>query len=288
MESSYKLCNRLFHGCGIAGMQMLDADSIPLVVTSPPFGTIRDYGGNPFYFKQMARELWRVVMPGGVVCWHVQDQITDGAESGESIRQCVCFLELGFRLHTTLTVEGNKASKFRNRYGQAIQHVFVLSKEKPRVFHPIEDVPNIGAGKIETYRERLKDGTRRIRHSVRTKPFRKRSVHWKYSVGTHNTKDRNAWDHPALMPEALAKDLIISWSNDGDLVLDPMSGAATTAKMAYLNNRRYLGFEINREYHDLAVERMEMTTAAVNEQSQKHKRLRKVGTRIESDEIGMA
>lgn len=258
MEKSYKLCNKLFHRDGIAGMRMLDSGSIPLVVTSPPYGSIRDYGGHAFYFNPMARELWRVVMPGGVVCWHVQDQIIDGAESGESIRQCLYFLDLGFRLHTTLTVEGHLPATNKNRYGRAIQHVFVLSKDKPRVFNPIKDVPNKGAGKIHAYGDRLPDGNRRTRPTVRTKPFRKRGVHWTYQVGSHNTPDRNARQHPALMPEALAKDLIMSWSNESDLVLDPMSGAATTAKVAFLNNRRYLGFEINREYHDLAVERMEM------------------------------
>lgn len=283
MEESYKLCNRLFHGCGIAGMRMLATDSIPLVVTSPPYGTIRDYGGHPFSFKSMARELWRIIMPGGVVCWHTQDQIIDGAESGESIRQCLYFLDLGFRLHTTLAVEGSVTAKYRNRYGQAIQHVFVLSKDKAKVFNPIKDVPNVEAGRIRTYRERLPDGTRRDRQTVRTKPYRKRGVHWKYSVGTHNTPDRMAWEHPALMPEALAKDLILSWSNEGDLVLDPMSGAATTAKMAFLSNRRYLGFEINREYHDLAVERMEMTADSKCERPQKRNRVRKLGPRMESD-----
>lgn len=283
MEESYKLCNKLFHGCGISGMRMLATDSIPLVVTSPPYGSIRDYGGHPFYFKSMARELWRIIMPGGVVCWHTQDQIIDGAESGESIRQCLYFLDLGFRLHTTLVVEGSVTGKFRNRYGQAIQHVFVLSKDKPQTFNPIKDVPNLEAGMIRTYRERLPDGTRRDRQTVRTKPYRKRGVHWKYSVGTHNTPDRIAWEHPALMPEALAKDLIVSWSNEGDLVLDPMSGAGTTAKIAFLNNRRYLGFEINREYHDLAVERMEMTVKTASEKSQKPKRPQKLGRRIESD-----
>ena len=267
MEKSYKHCNKLFHGCGIAGMRMLDAESIPLVVTSPPYGSIRDYGGHLFYFNSMARELWRVVMPGGVVCWQVQDQIEDCCESGESYKQCLYFLELGFRLHTTLTVEVIVPAKHEFRYGEPIQHVFVFSKDRPRSFNPLKDVPNVGAGKVHTHNARYQDGTRKVGQTVRTKPFRKRSVHWKYSVGSHNTKDRNARQHPALMPEALARDLIASWSNEGDLVLDPMSGAGTTAKLAFLNNRRYLGFEINREYHDLAVERMEITAESTRERT---------------------
>ncbi|MEQ8637972.1 DNA-methyltransferase [Gimesia maris] len=257
MDSSYKLCNKLFHGCGIAGMRLLDDGSIPLVITSPPYGSIRDYGGHSFYFKPMARELWRVVMQGGVVCWHMHDQITDGSESGESFRQAVYFLNLGFNLNTTLLIEGSQISKYPYRYGLPVQYAFVLSKGKPRSFNPIKDVPNKGAGELQAYKNRLANGRRCFRKTVRCKPFRKRSVHWRYSVGTHNTQDIDAREHPALMPEALAKDLILSWSNEGDLVLDPMSGAGTTAKMAFLSNRRYLGFEINREYHDLAVGRMD-------------------------------
>lgn len=257
MTPSYKFYNKLFHGCGIAGLKMLDDESIPLVVTSPPYGSIRDYGGHSFYFKPMARELWRVILSEGVVCWHVHDQIKNGSESGESVRQAVYFLDLGFQLHTTLVIEGSQISKYRNRYGQPVQYVFVLSKGKPRSFIPIKDMPNKGAGKLESFKERLSDGTRRIRQTVRINPFRKRGVHWQYSVGTHNTQDLDAREHPALMSEYLAKDLILSWSNEGDLVLDPMSGAGTTAKMAFLNNRRFLGYEINRDYHDLAVGRMD-------------------------------
>jgi len=247
---SYNFCNKLFHGCGIAGMRMLDDDSIPLVVTSPPFGSIRDYGGHPFYFKPMARELWRVAMPGGIVCWHVQDQMTEGAESGESFRQCLYFLELGFRLHTTLTVDCGVVGKYRFRYGQPAQYVFVLSKGKPRLFNPIRRIPNASAGKVRAFKGRLRNGTQKFRQERRIKPFRKLGSHWTYPIGVHSHSDPESIEHPAPMPESLAEDLIASWSSENDLVLDPMSGAGTTAKMAFVSNRCYLGFEINREYHD--------------------------------------
>jgi len=263
--TSSKFCNRLLLGCGFAGMKMLDAGSIPLCVTSPPYGTVRDYGGHEFHYKPMARELWRVVKEGGVLCWHVQDQMIDGAETGASIRQAAYFLDLGFQLHTTLTVEGSVIGKYRHRYGQPVQHVYVFSKGKPTTFNPIADVPNKSAGMVAQFKERLTDGSRHFRQTTRIQPFRKRGVHWSYNVGTHNSPDRDAWDHPALMPEELARDLILSWSNDGDLVLDPMGGAATTAKVAYLNNRQFLSFEINPEYHNLAVDRMENTVRMVQE-----------------------
>lgn len=268
--TSSKFCNRLILGCGVAGMRMLDADSIPLCVTSPPFGSVRDYGGHEFHFKPMAREMWRVVKEGGVICWHVQDQMVNGAESGENIRQASYFLDLGFQLHTTLTVECCVVGKYRHRYGLPVQHVYIFSKGRPNTFNAITDTPNTDAGKSRVFRERQPNGTRKIRQAVRIKPFRKRGVHWKYNAGTHNTPDRDAWEHPALMPEELARDLIHSWSNEGDLVLDPMGGAATTAKMAYLKNRQFLSFEINPRYHELAVDRIEMTARKVQERISAH------------------
>jgi len=263
MPASYNFCNKLFHGCGIAGMRMLEADSIPLVVTSPPYGSIRDYGGHPFYFKPMARELWRVIMLGGVVCWHVQDQIDKGTESCESCEQKLFFRDLGFHLHQTLIVDGGRINQHAYRYGVSPQYVFILSKGKPRTFHAVKKEPNQSAGRTQTYKELDESGSVIRQSTKRTAPFRKCGEIWKYSTGSHNAADKifRRERHPALMPEALARDLILSWSNEGDLILDPMSGAATTAKMALLSNRRYLGFEIFREYHDLAVARIEAAVA---------------------------
>ena len=59
-----------------------------------------------------------------------------------------------------------------------------------------------------------------------------------------------------MFPEALARDHILSWSNEGDIVLDPFSGSGTTAKMAKLNGRKFIGVEINQEYCDIAANRL--------------------------------
>ncbi|MFH5803191.1 DNA-methyltransferase [Alienimonas sp. DA493] len=236
-------------------MRLLPDDSVPLVVTSPPFGSIREYGGHPFYFRPMARELLRVVDAGGVVCWHVQDQIADCAESGESYRQVLYFLELGFRLHTTLAIDARAGGRFAFRYGQAIQHLFVFSKGRPDVFEPIRDVPNGDAGKLRVFRDRDADGRRSAPRTVRISEYRKRGTVWTYR--RNRSSDGAAKVHPATMPEALARDVIRTWSRPGQLVLDPMSGSGTTAKAASLEGRRYLGFEVNREYHDFAAGRLE-------------------------------
>ena len=62
--------------------------------------------------------------------------------------------------------------------------------------------------------------------------------------------------HPAAFPEALARDHILSWSNDGDIVLDPFNGSGTTMKMAKLMGRRGIGIEINESYCEIAANRL--------------------------------
>ena len=70
------------------------------------------------------------------------------------------------------------------------------------------------------------------------------------------TDDKSAYKHPAMFPEALARDHILSWSNEGDIVLDPFSGSGTTAKMAKYNGRRFVGIEVNPEYVAISEKRL--------------------------------
>lgn len=254
------LKNALFCFCGIKGMRALPANSIPLVVTSPPFDSLREYGGHDFDFGRMAAAIYRVVAPGGVLCWHVQEQVINGKESGTVSEQRLFFRKLGFDLNTTIIV-APEVPRFPSfgRYGPTPQYVLVLSNGKPRTFNPIVDVPNKTAGATTTYQnlDHLRGTTRK--KTANTASYRQRSTVWTYPVGYTNSADPEARLQSASMPEALARDLIRSWSNPRDLVLDPMSGSGTTAKMAFLEGRHYLGFEINPDYHDLAVKRLERT-----------------------------
>jgi DNA modification methylase len=257
----YKFVNKLLNVDGVEGLKMLPAESIPMVVTSPPWDKIRLYGGHPFNFEAMANELWRVLMPGGVVCWHVADQIKRRTESGTSARDKLYFHDLGFCVNTLIVDVIAAHARPHGRYGASLQYVFVLAKGRPNVFNPIKDIKNKNAGQRRRFYKRLPDGTRSFVRSRQIPKYRMRSAVWHYETGRHHTSnDSEAHDHPAPMPERLAEDLIVSWSLAGDVVLDPMSGSGTTAKMALLNNRRYLGFEVYQKYHDLAVKRLQRAT----------------------------
>ena len=247
---------------GIQGMQALPDACISLTVTSPPYDGLRSFGGQRWdmgIFRGIAEELWRVTMPGGVVVWVVADAIVDGSETGTSARQKLYFQEIGFRIHHTMIMD-KAGSRWpcKVRYGDSVEYAFILSKGRPRTINLLQDKHNRYAGQVQNFNRREVDG--RLIPAGRSRPISEcghRRAIWKYAAGSGlTTRDRYAFDHPAVMPEAMARDHILSWSRPGDLVFDPMAGAGTTCKMAVLNHRRYLGCEINPQYHEIAIRRV--------------------------------
>jgi DNA adenine methylase len=208
-----------------------------------------------------ALELFRKAPTGGVVVWVVADQIIEGGESGTSARQRLYFQRLGFLVHQTIitTRKGVRCPGGTVRYPNSPEYAFVLSKGRPRSINLLRDRANRHAGKRASYYVRRKDGhVRPDRRSVVVPPRGLRTSVWEYAAngGTVAT-DSFASRHPAIMPETLAEDMILSWSRPGDLVFDCMAGAGTTLKMALLNDRRYLGMEVHEPYCDLTRRRLE-------------------------------
>lgn len=248
-------------------MKEIPAGSIDLTVTSPPYDNLRTYNGNINQwsfdkFQALARELYRVTKDGGVVVWVVNDATINGSETGTSFRQALYFKECGFNIHDTMIYAKTAvfAHNPRNRrYKQCFEYMFILSKGKPKTYNEIKDRPNKTAGlKTSGCTSRNKNGTLRKMREYTAGEYQARFNIWEYRVGfAGSTKDRFAFEHPAIFPEALAQDHILSWSNPGDVVFDPFLGSGTTAKMAILNNRHYVGFELDSEYFDIACKRLD-------------------------------
>ena len=244
-------------------MSELPPECIDLVVTSPPYDDLRTYNGYRFDFKAIAYELYQVIKPGGVVVWVVGDQTVNGSKSGNSMRQALHFLELGFYLHDEMVYQKNgPAYPSTNRYYQVWEKMYIFSKGVPVTFNPLKDRKNRWAGqKWSKKRTRRKvDGT--LTESPWSADqggeYGVRFNVWKYNVGAgYSSSDDFAHDHPAIYPEALANDHILTWSNPGELVLDPMCGSGTTLKMAKINGRQFLGYDISEEYCELSRKRIE-------------------------------
>jgi site-specific DNA-methyltransferase (adenine-specific) len=248
--------NKIVCGDNVATMATFPAQSIDLVVTSPPYDNLRTYGGHTWDFENVAQQLWRVIKPGGVVVWVVNDATVNGSETGTSFRQALRFMEIGFRLHDTMIYEKDGiAFPDQCRYQQCWEYMFVFSSGEPANKNLIQDRENVSFGRKVTGTDREADGTTR-KASCCGNAIKKHGVRW--NLWRYNNTAGNAEKkHPAQFPEALARDHILSWSNEGDIVLDPFSGSGTTAKMAKHNGRKYIGIEINPEYCEIAAKRLE-------------------------------
>ena len=240
----------------VEGMKMLPDNSVDLTVTSPPYDDLRKYNGFEWDFEATARELYRLTKKGGVVVWVVGDKTVKGSESGTSFKQALFFKECGFCLHDTMIfAKNNPIPQNHNRYEQCFEYMFVFSKGKPKVFSPLREATK-NAGKVFDWgnRKTVMDNQQCRRHrsteELTVKPTKIKTNIFYYSVGGGKT------GHPAVFPEQLAQDHILSWSNEGDIVLDPFIGSGTTAKMALLNNRNYIGFEISKEYCEISKRRI--------------------------------
>lgn len=233
--------------------------AVDLTVTSPPYDGLRTYKGYCFDFESIAKELYRVTKTGGVVVWVVGDGTRDGSESGTSFKQALFFKECGFNLHDTMIYASEKPPLTHNRYEQKFEYMFVFSKGKPKTFNPIMEFCK-HAGKSaakRTFRQDAKGVLEPAHKSEKISDTKIRGNIWTYATGTASATDSFARQHPAVFPESLAHDHILSWSNPGDIVLDPFMGSGTTGKMAIINGRKFIGIDISPEYCELARKRME-------------------------------
>ena len=256
--------NQIICGDCLEVMKGLPDKCIDLTVTSPPYDNLRTYNGFSFNFEGIAKELFRITKQGGVVVWVVGDATINGSETGTSFRQALYFKEIGFNLHDTMIYKKHSPYPPNVRYWQCFEYMFVLSKGKPKTFKPITQTKTKFAG-YRNQTVRKKDGSiellegnakDRIINAQQTKQRIMDNI-WEIPSGYgRSTKDKIAYKHPAMFPEKLANDHIISWSNPGDIVFDPFVGSGTTAKMALLNGRNYIGIDISEEYCEIARKRI--------------------------------
>ena len=233
-----------------------------LILTSPPYDNLRDYGGSGFDFDTVADACIAALSPGGVLVWIVSDETVDGSETGTSFRQALGLMERGLRLHDTMIYERMlpRYIKTERRYPNAFEFMFVFANGRPNIFNPIKDRPNAHAGTSlrRTAQFRHPDGQRSETNTHYGKPLEvathgKRSNVWRFLTGSpHSAPDySDAHKHPAIFPLALAKDHIRTWTEEGGLVLDPMAGSGTALRAAKDLGRRYIGVEVHEPYLDL-------------------------------------
>ena len=253
--------NKIYNENCLDTMARMKDNYIDLTVTSPPYDNLRTYNGYSFDFESIAKELYRTTKEGGVVVWVVGDATIKGSETGTSFKQALYFKECGFNLHDTMIYNKGFTPCYdpRNkRCKHRFEYMFVFSKGKPNTYNPIKDQPVKNKGIKKGSTARKPNGDIRKFKDIELKDFQDRSNIWEVQNGyMKTTKDKYAYKHPAMFPEKLVDDHIHYWSNENDLIYDPFIGSGTTAKMAILNNRNYIGSEISEEYINIAKKRIE-------------------------------
>lgn len=250
--------NKIYNENHLETMGRMPDEVLDLTVTSPPYDKLRDYKGYVFDFESCAKELYRVTKQGGVVVWVVGDSVVDGSETTTSSEQKIFFRSIGFNIHDTMIYEKNGGLPDNCRYYQIFEYMIVLSKGRPKTINFLMDRKNRFTerwGKGRTVRN--KDGSMSARDDWHGREFGRRNNIWKYNTGAgYSSIDQISFQHPATFPEKLAADHIHTWSNEGDLIYDPMGGSGTVAKMAHLANRNWIISEISEEYCNIATKRI--------------------------------
>ncbi len=248
------MLNQVLQGDCLELMKQIPDKSIDMILTSPPYDNLRTYNGSldwgEHVWKPVIQELYRVTKDGGVIVWVVGDATIKGSETGTSFKQALYFKEIGFNLHDTMIWrKTTPVPQFKcNRYTSSFEYMFVFSKGKPLCNYLTTKCKTAGNKKNRNNKGSFSmNSADRPRDEITiTKENKILDNVWDYPVGGH--KDIG---HPAIFPEKLAEDHILSWSNEGDTVLDPFAGSGTVGKMAKQLNRNYILMEKEQEYVDI-------------------------------------
>lgn len=266
------MINEIYNEDCLHTMERMPNDFCDLILTSPPYDALRQYGGNKTYhqrlndngfsfeFEQISHELYRVLKPGGVIMWNVADQTVKGSRTGNSMRQALYFMGLGLNLHDHL-IWYKTGTPFPSpyRYRNVWENMFIFSKGKPKTFNPILKKNKTGGDSRKARRYRNHSGILVKKEKVvTTKEWGIEDNVWHISNGYADVKTwKHADSHPAIMPQEICRRHILSWTNEGDLVYDPFLGSATTTKIAKELKRNWIGSEIYEPYFTVSKQIME-------------------------------
>ncbi|MFA5024087.1 MAG: site-specific DNA-methyltransferase [Patescibacteria group bacterium] len=261
MEANKVICGDC---CDIMNNQM-DADSVDLIITSPPYDSMRDYDGFTFDYKATAKSMYRVMKPGACCVWVVSDQTIDGSESGTSFEQALFFKSIGFNIHDTMIMEKNTTSwpakKNGLRYSQIFEYMFVFSKGKPKFVKLLCDKPNkfYKSKNWGKKTDRLKDGSLVEKADLKEiEEFSPRNNIWKFTVsgGKSNPGFKDAHKHPAIFPIEMVRSHLLTWCQEGEMVLDPLAGSGTVPAACVELKRNYIAIDCSETYCNLMKNRL--------------------------------
>lgn len=258
--------NNIYCADSAISVEWLYEDSVDLVVTSPPYDNLRAYSGygsgwNRDKFERIALGLIRALKKGGVIVWVVNDKVEKGSKTMTHFSQCDFFVKKGLNLNDEMIWrKTNPMPQVRQkRYTQCFEHMFVFSKGQPKTFNPIM-IPTKNGGKhYKSTAKKITDENERRELDYHVNSEMVDYNIWEIAVAPNKEKylvNGREIKHPAVFPYEIPYRHIKTWTNEGDLVLDPFAGSGTTLLAARDLNRDYIGFEINPDYYEIMRQRL--------------------------------
>lgn len=252
---------KIYHENCVDTLHRIPDEFVDMTITSPPYDDLREYNGYHFPVEEIAESLFHKTKTGGVVIWVVGDKTVDGSETLTSFEHAFAFKKAGFRVHDTMIYAKNNPipSDCGKRYRQSFEYIFCFTKGQPATFNPITEPTKSAGTKIKAFRITGQGRGNVPDEDIGREIKRERklsNIFW-YNVGTASSRDKIAFEHPAIFPEQLVADQIRTWTNEGDVVYDCFMGSGTTGKVAELLGRRWLGSEVSLEYVRLAERRID-------------------------------
>ena len=248
----------LYNGDSEDILKNIPDTSIDLVVTSPPYDNLRSYMGvgetwNHDKFCAIANELYRVMKPGGVIVWVVNDKTEKGSKTGTSFKQALYFMEIGFNLNDTMIWRKTNPMPVvkQPRYNPVHEFMFTLSKGTPKTFNPLMEPCKCAGQNYDSTCKIMGGESGRVKKNFKINKEKIMGNIWDIAVAQNKTS------HTAVYPIEIPLRHIKSWSNENDVVLDPFMGSGTTGIAALELNRKFIGIELNEEYFNLSKERIE-------------------------------
>ena len=239
-------------------------ECIDMVVTSPPYDSLRDYNGYELDLHGLGEQLLRVLKDGAICVMVIQDSTKDFAKSLTSFRTIVDWCDnIGFRLFecNIYNRQGTEGAWWKKRFRVDHEYMPIFLKGKRPQYFDKENIkiPSKHGGKVMTGANiRTKSGRTGSR-KVKINPTKCPGTVMTFG-NTCGGESKLKSQHPAVFPNMLAYDMIECFCPPNGIVLDPFNGSGTTTLAAKCLGRNYIGVDISREYNDIALQRLQEET----------------------------
>ncbi len=231
---------------GILEIDAIQDESIDLIVTSPPYDIdvkYQNYDDNlPYdqyldFTRKWLSKVRSLTRPDGRLCLNIPLDKNKGGQQSVCADITTIAKEVGWKYHSTIIWNEQNISR-RTAWGSW------MSASAPYVITPVETI-------LVMYKNRWKK-IQKGKSDITRDEF----IQWTNGVWNFSGESKTKIGHPAPFPIELPKRCIKLFSFQGETVLDPFLGSGTTLIACLQTHRVGIGVEINREYCQLAAERL--------------------------------